>query len=190
MYFSFNHKLVEFEISKQADAFFQDMEALSFAVLKISILSLFDETFSLHGPVYNYADLLASIGSHNFKNVMNKLLKHAIGDVEIFRERLKIELNQFFIDFHKYFQTDNERMNERRFNEYKKLILDRQFCKRKCFKRELIKFIRSDLYTCYVKNSNQFSDQYKDVSKRQKVVLASIKNFIYRTFLINEYLFE
>lgn len=157
-----------------------------FSILKDSILSLFDTTFSLHGYISNFADLQAGTGAHNYKKNLNKLLINAVGNVECFRELLRIELNQFFNDFPKYFATNDDQMNSKRFYEYKRMILDRK-CKRKLFKRELIACIKSDLCPCYEKTSVKFLDEYKDMSLRQKIIITSIKTFIYRTFLINEY---
>lgn len=164
--------------------------SLEFTILKEAILSLFNLTFSLHGYIYNYADLQAGMRAHNFKKIMNILLINAVGNVESFCELLRIELDRFFDVFPEYFTTGDERLIDRRFYEYKRLIQERKLCKRKFFKRDLIDFIKLDLAVCYEKNSNKFLEKYKDVSTRQKIVLASIKNFIFRTFLINEYCSE
>lgn len=165
------------------------MEPLTFSILTESMLNLFEidkKNKETDGGSYNCAYIYGKTqySINNYHLTYEKFFGG--GDMENFRNLLKQELDKFFVNFEKYFHTDDDRINKRRLFVYEKLV-NRKLCRRGPFKRDFLSFLDGELYACYDMNIGDFFEKYKDITVRQNLLFASAKNFIYRTFYIYEH---
>lgn len=157
---------------------------LDFTILRESILNLF-ETNS-ENKFYN----CAIVQGGNHLNITNNHFAYENtiggGDMKNFHDLLENELLEFFEEFGEWFDISDERRKKRRLMEYDRLITGK-LCKRVSFRRNLMIFLDGELASCFDSSKKEFLEKYQDVTTRQKMIAASIKNYIYRSFYIYEY---
>lgn len=174
--------------SSCSDLFFQrlflfTMDTLSFKDLSDSILSLF-ETNKEYGYAYNCVLLL------DLNQVWMEAREHsiiqAIGELKDFHDWLEPRLEEFFTDFGvKYFCTPDKRMNQRRYYAYKNIVKNKS-CKRKLFKRRMMKEFYLDI-TSFRRDGDFVGEYTQTEASRRILFFAGIKNYVFRLFLIDEY---
>lgn len=161
-----------------------DPSTLDFTIMYESILDLF-KAKSVDG-CYD----CAIVQSGNQLNLINNHCAYENliggGDMRTFHDLLENELHEFFENIVVFFGKNDERTQKRRMMEYDRLIT-RKLCKRAPFRRNLMIFLDGELASCYNSVERAFLEKYQDVTTRQKMIAASIKNYIYRTFYIYEY---
>lgn len=158
-----------------------DLASLSFSELINSILSLFQQREDNGYTVIGIQLLGKNVGlmEHHKRFIVS-----CIGKLDVFRDWLDLELEDFFEDFGtRYFCTTNERINRRRYFAYEKIVKSK-LCRRDSFKKAMMQELLLDL-TAFI-HDGDFSGEFTDTeANRRMLFLNCIKNYVYRLFLID-----
>lgn len=168
------------------------METLNFNELSDCILSLFEVRTEekKSNSQYSYRNLIRrACGWRDGCRADRDLIK-LVGDKKEFYNWLKLKVKEFFVDFQIYFQSEDKRMNRRRYYEYKAIILNnksKQNCKTYSFRENLAVTLFRDV--CSLVRKKDLSgfeiDMVEDNEEnRRLVVLNCIQNHLNRLFLV------
>lgn len=154
------------------------MNSLTFRDLSNSILNLFEKKDE---RLHNCIDLLG--GNVGLMGVHKTLITSFIGYIDEFYNWLKPKLEEFFEHFDTHFRTKNERINRRRYYRYESIIKSKS-CKRRAFKREMMNEIKLDIIS-FLKDG-EYVGEYTDTEENRRMLLLNcIKDYVYRSFLID-----
>lgn len=176
--FCFKHEK-KMETSDDDDDEYYD-EDYSFKELKTVILELFEKR---KGHSYGW---VKALGGYAFTKKENlTYITEFIGDLNNFRDWLEPKLDEFFKTFYaRHFRTSNEKMNHRRHSTYGDIV-DDKICQTAEFKRAMVTDLDHDRYAFLM--GNYADDTECTQEGRRLVFFKSIRNYIHRLFVTNQY---
>lgn len=148
----------------------------SFDQFANSIINLFEVKKSKPRISYDFINIMG--GTVAWLEVLDRCMRSVIGEINPFHTWLKPQLTEFFESFFENFHTDDDRLDTRRFYPYENLILKNGY-KHKSFKKKMVDELYLDICSMFVSKESE--------ENRRIMFLNCIKNFTYRTFMINKY---
>lgn len=144
------------------------------------------DLFKIRCHRYDYDYLNRICGTFAKKEVQDRNIINAVGNMESFHSWLESKLVDFFIELDGFFQTDDARVNKLRYYPYKAIILKRGY-ETKCFRKKMANEIFLNISSMTGGEDGVFLGKNTSTEEgRRTIILNAIKNYVYRIFLINK----